>query len=229
MRRYLKIGAVLGLYAAAALLFFLAAGYAGGGLATVMLFKLAAGGLGTAALSGGSILLAGCLPEKKRQIGRVTVWILFGLYVCILLFLLFGDAFYGRTNWAAGHSLADAWLYSTNWIPFATISNYCRWLLWDLAPQAVVNLGGNLAAFAPMGVFLPLLFRRMDRFGWYCLLIGAVILLVEFTQLLIGVGVCDVDDFILNFTGAAAFFGLSHLPPVKRLFVRLGLRPCADL
>lgn len=223
----IKVGAACLLYAAAACLFFLAAGYPAAGVVRAMLFKLGTAGLGTAAVVAGSLLLAAGLPGKKAAIRRATVTVLFGVYLVVLLILLFGNAYYGRLDWSSGHTLADQLAAAVNWRPFATIGSYLQWLAWDLAPQAVVNLGGNLAAFAPMGLFLPLLFRRLERFGWYALTVAALIVLVEVLQLLTGTGVCDVDDFLLNFAGAAVCFGLCRLPPVRRLLVWLGLRESA--
>lgn len=228
MGKQIKAGTACLLYAAAAFLFFLAVGYPVAGAVWTMLFKLGTGGLGTAAVVAGSLLLSACLPGKKAAIRRVTVGALFGLYLVVLLILLFGNAYYGRLDWSAGHTLTEHLAVAVNWRPFATIGSYWRWLAWDLAPQAVVNLGGNLAAFAPMGLFLPLLFRKLERFGWYALTVAALIVLVEVLQLFTGTGVCDVDDFLLNFAGAAAFFGACRLLPVRRLLVRLGLRESAD-
>lgn len=222
MNNRLKFPAACGLYGIAALWFFLSFGYPAAGTAGAMLFKLGTAGLGTAALIAGSALLAGSRPEKAAAIRRTTLWVLFILYLSALSVLLFGDAFYGRSRWADGYSPADHGQSAVNLRPFATIRTYLHWLFWDLAPQAVVNLIGNLAAFAPLGLFLPLLFGRLHRFGWYALTAAALILSVEGIQLLTGTGVCDIDDFLLNFAGAAAFFWLCRLPPVKRRLARLG-------
>ena len=48
-------------------------------------------------------------------------------------------------------------------------------------------------------------------------LVAELIVLVELGQLLTGRGICDVDDFILNFAGAAAAALLMKLPFVTRL------------
>ncbi len=87
-----------------------------------------------------------------------------------------------------------------------------------------MNLIGNIAMFVPVGIFLPLCFRKLDRvwkvtlagFGWS--------LLIELSQLLFYERNSDVDDLILNtagaFLGALLFFGI-------RALVRRGRRDAA--
>lgn len=210
------------LYPAAGLLFLLALAWTGGGPATTMVIKLLLGAGGAAAIIGAGVILAHGRPEKRGKIVRVTIWLLFCLYLLVLLFLLFGNGFSGRTNWAF-RDLAARWKQGVNWRPFTTIWSYLNWAEWDMGAlsQAAVNIGGNLAAFAPCGVFLPLLFRRLRRFWAFFLAMTAAIVLVELIQLATGTGVCDIDDLILNLAGAAAVYGLAHIPPVRRWAARL--------
>ena len=213
MRR--KNGAVIGLYAAAVLLFVPAfLPRSTGGLEN-SLAKLLFCLLGPAAVGAAGWLCVRRYPERKRRVVRGSLWTLFAVYLAFLGGLLFLDGAYGRgTGWLLGFR-------SANWRPFETIGFYLRRLPEGIA---VVNLAGNLAAFAPMGFFLPLLFRKMDRCGWFLLAVGVTVALVELTQGATGLGACDVDDFILNVAGTAAAYGLCRLPPVKRLFLRMGLR-----
>ncbi len=91
--------------------------------------------------------------------------------------------------------------------PLATVAHY-----WALGgPEMVRNLGGNLAAFVPLGALAPLVVRwRVTAFGAVGL--GAVAsLAIEVAQFLSRRRVADVDDVLLNAAGCLAGFGLLGL------------------
>jgi len=73
------------------------------------------------------------------------------------------------------------------------------------------NLLGNLIGFVPLGLLLPLILPWF-RNGFKILFAGFLISLgYETVQLLTGLGVFDVDDLILNTTGAFVGFILFYL------------------
>ena len=81
----------------------------------------------------------------------------------------------------------------------------------DQGPWMIVyHALGNLLWFAPLGALLP----RVAP-GWTarrCLAAGAALSAgIEAAQFLMGTGVCDVDDVLLNALGALAGRGLSAL------------------
>ena len=66
---------------------------------------------------------------------------------------------------------------------------------------------GNLMWFAPLGFMLPALSPRWD--AWRCLGLGAALSAgIEAAQFLMGTGICDVDDVLLNALGALAGRGV---------------------
>lgn len=72
----------------------------------------------------------------------------------------------------------------------------------SLRPYAVINLVGNLVVFIPLGVFLPLLFRRQRSFLLFLATVIPAVCLVELLQLWTRRGALDIDDLILNVPGA---------------------------
>ena len=117
--------------------------------------------------------------------------------------------------------------HMTNFIPFATVQRYLSAGKNGRVNSGIVvtNLIGNLAAFAPFALFLPLLFPAMKRFWRFALVTCLAILLVECGQLVLGVGFLDVDDLILNLSGACLCYALLHLPPARRAVRRVTLLP----
>lgn len=126
---------------------------------------------------------------------RKWIWLLFGLYSLLMLWLLFGQ----RLGTAGDRSL--------NLQPFETIRRFLWVLEHSNSPgiihHAVVNLAGNVVMFIPLGILLPMLWRSMGRVWAFLPVAVGVILAVEGMQLLTRLGSCDVDDLILNTVGAA--------------------------
>lgn len=118
---------------------------------------------------------------------------LFCLYCIGMLVLLFGVrlGMQGQMRW--------------NIRPLDTIGRY----LWVLRHSgnarqrlfALVNLGGNVLLFIPLGFFLPMLATTCR--GWWkgMLWLLLILLAVELTQLVTRLGTCDVDDLLLNLAG----------------------------
>ena len=88
-------------------------------------------------------------------------------------------------------------------MPFQTIRHDIR----NGGGEFRVNVLGNLAAFAPMGVLMPMLMGRRSS----ALRVGAMSfglsLLIESLQGCSGRRVADVDDLMLNTLGGLIGFG----------------------
>lgn len=130
------------------------------------------------------------MKEKPKSV----LWAVFACYLLILVLLLFG-----RTQ-HAGHPY--------NLFPLKTIRDYFIVLGRDdpvgiaLRPYALINFVGNLLAFLPLGLFLPLLFSRQRSFGCFLLTVTAAICLIEVLQFASRRGALDIDDLLLNLPGA---------------------------
>lgn len=145
--------------------------------------------------------------ETKRMI-RAFGTVLFILYILALIYFLFFSEEYGRIAMEERE-------YRYNLIPFVEIRRFWvyRKQLGFLA--VFTNLFGNVAGFLPFGFILPMITEKM-RSGWLITLAGfGLSLTVEVIQLITKVGCFDVDDLILNTTGAVLgyllFFICNHL------------------
>ena len=81
----------------------------------------------------------------------------------------------------------------------------------DYVRSAVINLGGNIIMFVPLGFLLPRVFPQRASLPRVLLTTAAIISAVELLQLFTLVGSCDIDDLILNVLGAAMGYGLHKL------------------
>ena len=139
---------------------------------------------------------------KKHYPKSTPFWrFLFVVYAAILLWLLFD-----RTpNWDDGFSYWEALRANVNLTPFFTIRNYWKVVSYmEFSPlfwHCVINLGGNIFLFIPLGYFLPRLWPFLRNFFSFLLTCALAIALVELLQLMTLLGSLDIDDLILNLFG----------------------------
>lgn len=132
---------------------------------------------------------------------RWGLWTLFLIYTGWMLWLLL----FRRLGTAPAASLSEYAAGHLVLAPLRTIREQLG-LLGRGSRQALANLGGNLLLFLPYGWFLPVLFRPLRRFGRFLAVFAGSVILVELLQLVLRVGVCDVDDLLLNSLGASVGF-----------------------
>lgn len=148
---------------------------------------------------------------------KIYFVVLFLYYLWILGNMLFFDAAFGRAH---SGPLPPFNFYEAdiNLEPFKTILDYISaYKYGNISGYLVaVNLFGNLAAFAPMGFFLPVLIRLFRNFFVFTFGIAFMVCAVEVTQIWTRTGSCDIDDLILNLAGALAVWLFIQLPPIRR-------------
>lgn len=143
--------------------------------------------------------------NKLIKIGLV---ISFTFYVFILTILLF---FGGRSNgWMAVLTFLEYMKYSSNFVPFKTISTYINAIFSGNMNLDIPlkNLFGNLLMFLPMGIYLPYFIKRLKRISSFSVTFMIILLVIKITQSISRRGSFDIDDFILNTIGALIGFGV---------------------
>lgn len=133
----------------------------------------------------------------------------FLLYCLVMFWLLLGQ------RMDSLDFLADPGQSRYNLIPFQTI----RWYInlpqitqnTYLLRHGYINLLGNVLLFIPLGLLLPAVCKPMKRFWCFLLTAAAGIVAIEVLQLLSGLGICDIDDLILNLVGALLGYLICHI------------------
>ncbi len=136
---------------------------------------------------------------KHRKFLRFLLIVAFTAYSLLLVYLLFFK------NRVPSRSYLEHLKYAYNIVPFKTVAYYFTrledgridFLLF------VKNIAGNLAAFLPMGVFLPHFFNEGKKTLSVILGVG-IICAVEIIQYFSTLGSFDIDDVILNSLGLLA-------------------------
>lgn len=146
--------------------------------------------------------------QKKILVG------MFCLYCLVMLWLLFGREI------STGRPYMENIAGRVSLKPFHTILRQLKrcfdpgrpWLM----RHSWINLTGNVFLFLPLGVFLPLLWEKLDGFWRVVPVTALVMTLVEIAQVLTLLGRGDVDDVILNVAGAALGYGFYKLLGKKK-------------
>ena len=162
----------------------------------------------------GGFLLSKYLGNKKTL--KINLYIFFILYLILLITLTLFDSLWLRNgfSFAGFNNISER----VNLIPFKTIMMFIsQFDSMYSTSQIMFNLFGNVLAFMPMAFFLPLLFKRQNKFKWFLLTVTLIILGTEFLQLITGSGRCDIDDLILNLTGSVLLYLLLKIKSVNNL------------
>ncbi|MEK3997131.1 VanZ family protein [Psychrobacillus sp. FSL W7-1493] len=137
------------------------------------------------------------------------------LYLFALVFILFFDS---RGYRLSEVSFGEYINWSSNFIPFRTINLYIHSIAHGTLNIKIPlkNLGGNLILFLPMGIFLPLIIKRINNIRIYVITMTVLLLFIEVTQVVSRRGSFDIDDLILNMLGAVIGFAIWNDRFVKK-------------
>ncbi len=132
-----------------------------------------------------------------KNIIKITVAIALLFYMMILAyFLLFGES-----RMIAREMLIAHRQEYTNFVPFHTIKSYFEHFEYFVFRDWMNNIIGNILIFVPLGGFISVIYKKARVF-WIGLLVGILFSsTIEWMQYKYNLGVCDVDDIILNVTG----------------------------
>ena len=160
----------------------------------------------------GGLFLAKELKNNKPML--VNLKIFFALYILLYLTLTLFDTMWGR----GGITFNNRFTFNNNFIPFKTIINFISKFdsLYD-ANDILFNLLGNFIALMPLSFFLPLFFKSQNKFSYFLLTILGITLCTETIQMISGIGVFDIDDIILNTSGAIIMFFVLKINCVNNL------------
>lgn len=160
--------------------------------------------------------------EEKTNIRRKHLIIILIIYVILLGSLLFIDKGYRREKWQyrVAFLSQEHFKLHSNFIPFKTIGNYIKGALKDTVgiKTVLINIIGNIIAFAPFGIFIPLIWNKYYlKFKNFILLMCVIIGIVEIMQFVTMIGACDIDDLILNLFGACTLYGLLRISKIRKI------------
>lgn len=153
--------------------------------------------------------------SKIKSPGRSFVWIIFPLYLILLFSLLLFKRIPLLPPLPGLSPATFTEEVYVNTDPLNSIRMYRSALhnSWGGSPD-FFNLFGNILCFFPFGFLAPFLCRVDKPWFWRCLWAGVFCsILIEWIQLMTGLGVWDIDDILLNSLGL--LLGLLFSWPLK--------------
>ena len=144
------------------------------------------------------------------------------MFSCILTLF---DEIFGRQGLVLiewNEELVNTYMkYSFNMVPFKTIRLFIEGYIRGIVSfkNFSVNIFGNLCAFMPYAIFLPLMFKKMNKFIHFLVSMVLIVLIIELLQFVTMSGSCDIDDLILNVFGAILIYLIAKIRPVNN-FIR---------
>ena len=151
-----------------------------------------------------------------KKFARPALWTVFIIYCFILVYVLFLSR-----GTRVGFTYAEYMQRFTNFIPFKTIIEYVQRYSNGYWRLATLNLLGNLALFVPMGMALPCLFKKLNRFWKVTLTVLGMVVIIELVQGLLRVGSIDIDDVIFNVVGAMIGYEIIAIPIINKFLKRI--------
>ena len=159
---------------------------------------------------------------NNNKLMKINLWVFFILYLILLIsFTLFDEEFNRSISFIFTAPKDSVKYYLENQInltPFKTIISY-----FDAFNQALntrtllLNLYGNFIVCMPLSLFLVLLFKKQNNIWVFIITIVLIVLGIEVFQFLTLSGSFDIDDIILNLSGAIIFYLVLKIKSVKGL------------
>lgn len=183
----------------------------------------------------GAIILSKVLSKHKKLPFKINLAICFILYIILLSTLTLFDDYFRRgsiniVSW--NRQMVKNYLNTSfNIIPFKTINMYISKYISGYFSTKIFmyNIFGNIIALMPFAFFLPLIFKRQNKFKVFLITMIIVVLLIEGLQFLTLSGSCDIDDLILNVMGACILYIILSIKSIKGLIRNIFLLEDNDI
>lgn len=160
--------------------------------------------------------------HNSKNYMKASIWVMFILYLLLLInFMILGNNFGRNFEFiftASKETIKSYFDNNFNVIPFDTIRNYLdnSGVYFDIK-LVCINILGNLICFMPLAFFLKYLFSKENKFINFFLTILLIVISFELIQLLTLSGSFDIDDIILNTSGAILFYLFISLKGIDKL------------
>ena len=164
-----------------------------------------------------------------KSLLKINLIIYFLVYIVIIFNLTLFDEIYGRqgltaVNW--NRELLNKYFNNSfNVIPLRTIKLFINGYNNNVVTYHAFfeNIFGNLLAFMPFAFFIPLIFKKVDKYYKFLIIMLMIILQIELLQFITMSGACDIDDVILNILGASIAYFIFKIKIINKVIRKVFL------
>ncbi len=136
------------------------------------------------------------LGEKNNKKIKINMNFYLIIYLIVVFFF---------TNFARGTDFLTFNL-TPNFIPFKSLIEVIKEVINYGQYNNIVLIIGNILILVPLAYLYPRTIKKINNYPKFILSIIITTLIIEFSQFIIGGGVFDVDDIILNSLGPICFY-----------------------
>lgn len=164
--------------------------------------------------------------KKILKINLITFCL---IYTALIFTLTLFDEIYGRRGFTIvrwNRKLLDYYFgHSFNIIPFKTIKLFVNGYFSGIVSFRgfIMNILGNLCAFMPYAIFLPLMLKSMKKYSNFLIVMVLMVLIIEAFQFVTLSGSCDIDDLILNVLGASLVYFVVKIRCINKFICKIFL------
>ncbi|WP_232698709.1 VanZ family protein [Brevibacillus daliensis] len=148
------------------------------------------------------------LTKLLQKCGLFLLLLLYLYILCRVILFKFGSIEPSflidqlQYSFSEQSSITERLVDGGNIVPFREIERNIHSIRHDQDWRGFVQFAGNIIAFVPLGILLPLLFKKGFASLFRMMLASFFVsLILEVSQLVLQIGRFDVDDLILNTTG----------------------------
>lgn len=143
----------------------------------------------------------------NKKVFKFNLYLFFGMYLILLLYFLFFNHWWNR-------SAVDV---EMNLEPFSTIKMYLKDFDSIMENKPILNLLGNFICLMPLSFFLKYLFEKQNNIFIFLITLLLLSVGIEFMQYLSKTGSFDIDDIMLNSSGALLMYILLKIKSIDLL------------
>lgn len=164
--------------------------------------------------------------KKILKINLIVYTLIYTVTICTLTLFdeIFGRQGFTLVQW--NKQLLNMYMkYSFNIIPFKTIHLFTSGYINGLVSfkDFSINIFGNLCAFMPYAIFLPLMFKGMNKYRNFLITMIVIVVIIELLQFVTMSGSCDIDDLILNVMGASIIYFITRIKCINKFIYKIFL------
>lgn len=172
--------------------------------------------------------------SKRKKIMKIAFGIFVVLYFVMLMDFTLVDTTFGRNIsniLSLSRQEAEGYLKeNTNIIPFKTVKIFTvAYRQGTLSVTVIIeNILGNFFVLMPLTLFLVGFFKRMQKTMTFIFFCSGVVIIIEALQLVFLVGSADIDDFILNISGAMVMHYALKAKKTKEFMKQITFGLCGE-
>lgn len=174
----------------------------------------------TRSIKDGEIIAMNTQKDPQDKFLRLLAWALFIFCMLVLTkFILFkGGLDHYKTYFTNydGKRIVKLGVKKANFVPFTTLKLF--YAVRKHYSYVAKNVLGNIIGFIPLGILLPILFVKLQRFLRTTGAVFLISLTFETIQLITDLGIFDVDDLLLNTIGGALGY-LLYIASRKLMYI----------